>query len=167
MTGVNIEKNSFSMLQKFDYPMATVAMRVPYMPKYEQAFINKIENAHLPGITVHAIGNSTLGRPLSVIQVDDPDSTATDTARPVILLYGDEDGNEPDGAWVVDGALRWLLSTTPEVQHLRQRVTFLLIPQFDPDGFAAGSYAHLTKTFVLPDLQKRIFLRKRWLMPLL
>ncbi len=86
-----------------------------------------------------------------MVQLEDPEAKEPVLGRPVILLYGDEDGNEPDGSWVVDGALRWLISGAPEAVRLRKRATFLLIPLFDPDGFSAGSYEQLAESLMLTD----------------
>ena len=150
-----MDKNIFRIKQQFALPKVTVAMRIPYPPKYQQAFSERLEKAHLPGVTVHAVGKSTQGRPLTVIQVDDPDDANTAANHPVLLLYGAEDGNEPDGAWVVDGAIRWLISQDAEAQQLRKKVTVLAIPELDVDGAASATYACLTNTFMLtkPDQQ--------------
>ncbi len=54
-----VEKNVFRMKVKFTLPSAVVAIRMPYMPNYQSTFLEKLEQAHLPGVTVHHIGVST------------------------------------------------------------------------------------------------------------
>jgi len=141
------ELNIFRIRQKFDLPTAVVAMRVPYLPSIEAEFIKRLETAKIPGVTIHHIGYSQGNRPLSVIQVDDFDTNVKTKDHPVILLYGSEDGDEPDGAWLTHGAICKLISGKSNTKALRNDVTILCIPSLDPDGAAKCSYAEITYSF--------------------
>jgi len=103
-----MDKNIFCIKQQFALPKATVAMRIPYPPALQKAFAERVEEAHIPGVTVRHLGKSTNQHELYLIEIGDPDAQeeqSTVLKRPTIFLYGDEDGNEPDGSWAVDGAL--------------------------------------------------------------
>lgn len=141
--------NIFRIKQKFAYPTAIVAMRVPYTPTLNTAFVEQLEKSRFPGVIVHHAGKSKAQRDLTIIEISDPDVTADVISRPVVLLYGAEDGDEPDGAWVVQGAINWLISDDPQATVLRKQMTFLCIPLLDPDGAADCTYAKMTYDFAM------------------
>lgn len=144
-----VDLNIYRIRQRFAAAQAVVAMRVPYVPVYEAAFLQRLQKANISGVTVHHIGKSEQQRDLSVIEITDPDAKADTKARPVVMLYGAEDGDEPDGAWLVHGAVQWLISDDPRAAALRKQVTFLCIPLVDPDGAAQCTYATLTYAFAM------------------
>ena len=153
-----VNKNVLRMTQKFGFPLATIAMRVPYLPKVQQAFADKVEHAQSPGVIVHQLGRSANGHALSLLEIGPADGTTDAEAldRPVVLLYADEDGDEPDGCWVDQGVVQWLISDDHAAREIRRRVTFLCIPLFDPDGAAACSYAGLTDNITLPEMNAAV-----------
>lgn len=134
---------TLSMVQTFERDSAYVAMKYPYTPGYNAAFLASLENN--PYAQVFTVGYSEEGRPLQIVKIGGDEEA--DRERPCVLMYGREHATEHDTSWVVEGAARYLLSDDPEAVTLRERVTFLLIPILDPDGAAAGVYDHLNGSF--------------------
>ena len=60
--------------------------------------------------------------------------------RPTILVYAREHATEPDGSWVVEGMLAWLLSDDPDAHTARRQCDWLLMPLLDPDYTAHSQY---------------------------
>jgi len=54
-------------------PEMTIAIHPPYLLQYERQMIARLKAAHLPGVFVDELGQSTAGNPLYMIRVDDPD----------------------------------------------------------------------------------------------
>ena len=143
------EDAAFRLSARFPASTTTLAMRIPYPPAYAKAFVDKLRAAKRPGVTLYSLGQSDGKQELTAIAIGDPTPTDRDEDNPVVLLYGDEDGDEPDGAWVVQGAMQWLLSDDPQALAARKQTTFLCLPLLDQDGMQRGTYAHLTNTFLL------------------
>ena len=129
-----------------------VAMRPPYTPAYHENYL-----ASLAGddrVTVHRVGASGEGRPLSVIQVGGQDEQSR-RENPCLLVYAREHPDEHDGSWVAQGAVGYLLlDENKAAKALRKKLTLLVIPVFDPDGAVKSKYDHVTDRFnrsELPD----------------
>ena len=149
----------FRIHQRFAQPTATVAMRVPFTYTYYRSLLQKLRDAHLPGVTVDNLGQTAEGRELTAIRVEDPAATThldihpltqsvrnepavrvqvtgADAQAPdqrgVIVVYAREHAMEADGSWVVDGVLRSLLSHAHD--DLLKQYTWILIPILDVDA---------------------------------
>jgi len=137
LPGVNV----FRMTHTFALPTATLAMRVPYPYGYEQACRERVNAANLPGVTIDALGKTPGKRELAIMRLEPPDVQTAPKDRPTVLMYAREHATEPDGCWVVDGALRWLISDDPDAKVARQQCDWLLISLLDPDEAAQSSYS--------------------------
>jgi len=51
--------NVFRITQRFAYPTATVAMRVPYTYRFFQEFIQRLQTAKIAGVEIDLIGRTT------------------------------------------------------------------------------------------------------------
>lgn len=138
LSGVNV----FRMTETFNQPTATLAMRVPYPYQYQQGMLERLQAAKLPGVFIDQLGQTPGEHTLSIIRLEPPDPTAAPTDRPTILAYAREHATEPDGSWVVDGMLRWLLSDDLTAKSARQQYDWLLIPLLDPDDAAKTQYTN-------------------------
>jgi len=121
---------------------AYVALKVPYTPSYDETYLATLSNE--PGLKVHRVGHSELGRPLHVIQI----GTGDPRKVPCVLLYAREHANEQDTSWAVQGAIDFLRTDEARASGILDRVTFLAIPLLDPDGASAGRYEIITQNFV-------------------
>lgn len=127
--------NIFRIRQHMADRSVTIAMRTPYTYTYEQAFLSQLQAAHCPGVSVDTLGSTPAGHQLTVFRLDPPDTQARG-GLPTVLVYAREHATEPDGSWVIDGMIRWLLSAETTAIAARQHVRWLLIPILDPDRSA-------------------------------
>ena len=151
-TKINAGSNIFYITNQFNSPNASIAMRVPYTYDYEHEYMKKLKQANVSGITVHEIGKSIRNHNLYVVEVSDPKATVEELKeRRVVLMYADEDGDEPDGCWVVNGAMNYLIqglkNSDKEVNKILSEVTFLFIPLLDPVGWSNSTYGEMTSEF--------------------
>jgi hypothetical protein len=128
----------------FTQSSAYVALRVPYTLEYQQRYLASLPKQK--GLDIITIGHSAEGRPLTLIKIGRGDEQA-EKENPCILMYAREHCDEPDSSWAVQGALRFLISNSPEAEKIRQKFTFLLIPMLDPDGWARGVHENIFQSF--------------------
>ena len=164
----NARDHTFSITKQFHKADAAIAMRYPYTYDYELEFMKRLQSSDIPGITVRNIGKSIRQHNLYVVEACDPTASEEELKdRRVILIYGNEDGDEPDSSWVVDGALKYLIKglnlikyrdnggeltgeemiLTKEIRSILDEVTFLFIPLLDPVGWANSTYGEITYKF--------------------
>ena len=151
-TKINVGSNIFTLTKQFNSPNTSLAMRIPYTYDYEYEYMKKLKQANVSGVTVHEIGKSIRNHNLYVVEVSD--STASEEElkdRRVVLMYANEDGDEPDGCWVVNGAMNHLIqgiqNNDKEVKKILSEVTFLFIPLLDPVGWSNSTYGEITYDF--------------------
>ena len=153
-THTNTGSNTFFMTHQFNSPNVSLAMKYPYCYDYELEYMTRLEKADIPGIKINNIGKSIKDHNLYVIEVSDPNATEEELKdRRVVLIYANEDGNEPDGSWVAEGALNFLVSGSNEAKKILKEVTFLIIPLFDPAGWNDSTYASITDLFKYEDFE--------------
>lgn len=150
-------KTRLSFVHHFEHN-GYVAMRVPYTPSLNERLMASLEGN--PYAQVFTIGHTPQGRPLQILKVGG--SEEDDKTRPCVLIYGREHASEHDTSWVVEGAARYLLSDDQEAMSLRKRVTFLLIPVFDPDGAAMSLYEHRSGMFRVRNAPPEVLSYATW-----
>jgi len=151
-TKINVGINTFTATQKFNSPTSALAMRVPYTYDYEYEYMKKLKQADVSGVTVHEIDKSIKNHNLYIVEISDYKATVEELKdRRVVLMYANEDGDEPDGCWVVNGAMNYLIegiqNDDKEVKKILSEVTFLFIPLLDPVGWSDSTYAAMTYYF--------------------
>lgn len=133
--------NIFRVTETFVQPTATLAMRVPYTYTYLQAFLEQLRQAKPAGVTIDIAGLTPEQRQLVVIRLEPPHLQSASKERPTILIYAREHATEPEGSWVIEGVLQWLLSHDAAAKTARQQCDWLLIPMLDPDCAAQARCA--------------------------
>lgn len=129
-----IKGNTFEIRHTFALPSASVAMRVPFTHNYMTQFIARFQAAQLPGITVDEIGETSGGRKLWCIRVEDPTGMASKADLRTVAVFAREHATEHATSWSVLGVLRGLLNDSVEIEELRMKTRWLLVPLQDPDG---------------------------------
>ena len=138
--------NVFRMRETFALPSAIVSFRIPYTYTYLQAFIERLQTERLPGVFIDELGETTDGRKLQVIRLEDPDATVP-AEHATICLIAKEHATEHASSWALQGALNFLLSNSSQAETLRRGRTWLFIPIEDPDGSALSTFDQLTDRF--------------------
>jgi len=140
------EGKNLCLVQKFTHNHVYLSLRYPYTPKLNEAYMTRLQGN--PYCQVVNIGKSKEGRPLLAVEIPRPGNTAADKAKPCVLIYAREHADEVDSGWVAYGAMRFLLSASPEAQKIRKQTQFIIIPMLDPDGAAQSYHNRITDTFV-------------------
>ncbi len=139
----NPTPQTVSVVHHFDHD-CYVSVRVPRPPSYDVRYFASL--ARNPNVTAVEIAKSAGGRPLLLARVG-PEGTD----RPVVLVYAAGVTDEPDGMWAAEGALDFVAGDSAAARDLRQRFTFLVLPEFDPDAVAACLYYHFENGFSRPN----------------
>lgn len=143
--------NIFRVKTRVAYPSMMLSMRVPFLSSYLQQFVEKLQAAKFPGVTIDNIGRSTEGRPLWAIRLDDPHPIGDIATQRTVVMIAREHASEHPSSWATHGALISLLRDTPEARKLRAGTTWIFISLFDPDGGANSTFDNLTDRFCKPD----------------
>lgn len=89
-----------------------------------------------PAIKYEVIGKSVQGRDLPMLTITDP--SGTHKQRKVVWLMFRQHSWETGSSWVGEGAVRFLLSSDPIANRIRQETVFKVLPIQDPDGVFRG-----------------------------
>ena len=111
-----------------------IAHIVPYLQSDLSRLLREMHGN--PYLLREVIGKSVQGRDLLLLTVTS--SRAPETSRKVIWLMARQHTWEAGTSWVVDGALRYLLSSDPQAIQLRNAYVFKMLPMCDPDGVVRG-----------------------------
>ena len=139
------EGTNLCLVQKFTHNHVYLAMHYPYTPKLNEAYMARLQGN--PYCRVVTVGQSKDGRPLLAVEIPRPGNTPADKAKPCVLIYAREVADEQDGSWISQGAIRFLLSSSPQAQAIRRSVQFIIIPLLDPDAAAASQHYGIALDF--------------------
>lgn len=134
-----------SFEETFEQDTVFVSMRFPYTYGYNEAFLKQLKD-EVSHAAVWNVGESKEGRNLWVLQVGDAFDKDGD-AKPTVVIYGREHGNEQDSSIVAEGAIRFLVSDNADAVAARTKFCFLIIPLLDPDGAVAAKYDNIADSF--------------------
>lgn len=125
---------------------ATMALHVPVHPRARRFWIAHVEpyshsrlerflgELKSPDLVLETIGKTVQGRDLRLLTITD--RSVDDASKKSIWLMGRQHAWETGTSFVVEGAVRWLLSD--DAREFRKRVVFQVLPMMDPDGVVAG-----------------------------
>lgn len=111
-----------------------VAHVPPYPFSRLNGLIQKIASEEF--VLDEVIGSTCQGRELHVLTVSNP--AIGDSEKKCVWLQARQHAWEAGTSWVMEGALRFIVSQDPEAIRLRDRVLFKFTPMVDPDGCASG-----------------------------
>lgn len=124
---------------------ATVQLRVeqdrvwiahvpPYLLSRLERLLAEVQQA--PQAQVERIGQSVQGRPLYLVTIAAPNEGSA--AKPCVWIIARQHAWEAPTSFVVEGAVRFLMSDDPQAVRLRRQLVFKLVPTMDPDGLVNG-----------------------------
>src|SRR5262249_2554070 len=119
-------------------PAASNSVWIAHATPYPLTRLQRLldESAHSPYVRLEVIGHSLEGRELQLVTVTD--SAVSALNKKCIWLITRQHAWETGTSYVLEGALRFLLSDQEQARDLRKRVIFRLIPTMDPDGLVHG-----------------------------
>jgi hypothetical protein len=132
------DANTFSFVLPIDTQSTYVAMRIPRPPSYNEQFLKQL--AGNPFVEVIEVGKSQLGHPLQIVKIRSGNGDS-EMQKPCVLVYAGEHADEHDSMWAAQGVIEYLAGDTVEARGLRQQLSVLVIPIFDPDSCFNGVHS--------------------------
>ncbi|HVU23035.1 MAG TPA: M14-type cytosolic carboxypeptidase [Opitutus sp.] len=111
---------------------------VAHVPPYTHARLRGLldEVTRSPDARVEVIGKSVLGRDLHLVTITD--LAKPDANKKLVWLMARQHPWETGTSYIMEGALRFLISDDPLAQKLRGETIFKLMPMMNPDGVVRG-----------------------------
>lgn len=138
------ESGEICLRQKFEQDSAFIALRVPYTPEYNDAYLATLQRN--PNVEVIEVGKSKENRPLKIVKIAN-EVRPLGQQKPCILIYAREHPDEQDCSWIAQGAVDFLASDDAQARAVRERADFVIIPLLDPDGAASATHENIISTF--------------------
>jgi hypothetical protein len=136
-----------------DADTAVVATRYPYTPELNRRYLESLpDRARAARLRCVDLWTRRLWRHqgwqhgLHAIEIGETQDLEG-RPQPGVVLYAREHGREPDGSWVLQGAIEFLLSDDPAARAIRRRHRFTIIPVLDPEGAERNLYERMTHHF--------------------
>jgi Zinc carboxypeptidase/Cytosolic carboxypeptidase N-terminal domain len=111
---------------------------VAHVPPYPHSRLLRLldEIGGFPDARVEVIGRSARGRDLHLVTITN--SAQPDGAKKTVWFIARQHPWETGTSYVIEGALRFLVSDDPGARRLRDTTIFKLMPMMNPDGAALG-----------------------------
>lgn len=136
LTGSEVEwdEDKIELVLRFKSEMDTVwiAHQAPYTTANLKNLLDDLKPQ--PNVVIENIGKTADGREIPMVTITNEAVPLTN--KKVVFLMGRQHSWESGTSYVVDEALRYLLSD--EAALLRDQIVFKIIPMADPDGVARG-----------------------------
>jgi hypothetical protein len=159
----NVEKQSWQFIPNvwregssicFEFPVTQnrvfVAMRYPYTPSMNLAFIESLREQYkdndILSIDYPSAGYEKSSWPLPVVTIHSPDYKQHKD-KPTFVMYAREHSDEQDSSWVATGAISFLLSESEEAKRARDNCNFIIIPILDMEGAATSKHNSIIESF--------------------
>jgi hypothetical protein len=119
-------------------PPGSTPIWVAHVPPYPLARLQHLltELRQSPVARVDVIGRSVQGRELHLVTISE--SSAGASPRKCIWVIARQHTWETGTSFVLEGAVKFLVSDDETARALRRRVTFCFVPTMDPDGLVEG-----------------------------
>jgi murein tripeptide amidase MpaA len=118
--------------------VSTNTVWLAHIPPYPHTRVLELlgEVERSPHASVEVIGESVLGRELHLVTVTD--FARPDAAKKVVWLQARQHAWECGTSFLLEGALRFVISDDPAAQTLRDETIFKFVPMINPDSVARG-----------------------------
>lgn len=111
---------------------------IAHIPPYPHARLQSLlaDVGRSPHARVEVIGRSVLGRELSLITVTN--FQRDDAGKRIVWLQARQHAWECGTSFLVEGALRFVVSDVPAARKLRDETIFKFVPMINPDSVVRG-----------------------------
>lgn len=146
---ISEDNQHWRQIEAVEYEADVPLLRLRLTPRTNQVWIAHVPpytNQHLdrllrefkksPHLQQQIIGKTVQGRELLLLTITDERVPLAD--KKVIWLMFRQHSWEAGSSWAGEGALRFLLASTPMAEIMRQTAIFKILPLCDPDGVARG-----------------------------
>lgn len=90
-----------------------------------------------PYLRVQSAGKTVQGRPMPLLTITN--TRIPQAKKKAIWLMFRQHAWETGSSWACDGAVRFLLSSSPRAAQIRNTIIYKIFPMADPDGVADGA----------------------------
>lgn len=125
----------YTFTAHFSENRAWIAYAHPYTVSQYNEFIESISDNQY--VKTEIIGSSVEGRALRMLTITNPG--AGDTEKKVVLMTALQHSGEDCAGYFMEGLIRELLSDKPEIEAIRDKFIFKLVPVMNPDGLFHGT----------------------------
>ncbi|KAI3385745.1 hypothetical protein SNEBB_011243 [Seison nebaliae] len=113
----------------------------PYTYRDLQYFLERLEELELPCLRRTALELSTnQKRTIDLLIIAAPSLFHGTNEKHVVFLTARIHPGETPSSFVMEGAIKFLVSNDPRARLLREHVIFKIIPMMNPDGVCLGNY---------------------------
>lgn len=111
---------------------------IAHVPPYTTAHLAKLlgDIGSRTEVKQETAGRTVQGRELPLLTITGADSQGRE--KKVVWLMARQHAWETGTSWVLDGAVRFLVSATPDAAKLRRDIVWMIFPMADPDGVVNG-----------------------------
>ncbi len=123
---------------RFTLKAKTDSLWLALVPPYTHTRLVRLlgEIAATPHTRVETVGRSVQGRELQIVTVTD--FAKPDADKKTVWLQAREHAWESPTSFIMEGALKFIVSDDPAARALRETTIFVFTPMVDPDGCALG-----------------------------
>jgi murein tripeptide amidase MpaA len=138
-TDAQVEWDSAEPRLTLRFTPERAAMWIAHVPPYTNRHLTRLldDFSRSPHLRRKVIGRGVNGREIPLLTVTD--SSVPPAKKKTIWLMARQHAWEAGTSWIAEGALRFLLSDSPESEKLRRTVIWKILPMMDPDGVASGA----------------------------
>ncbi|MDP3444529.1 MAG: M14-type cytosolic carboxypeptidase [Ignavibacteria bacterium] len=126
---------TFSFKVSFDKDTAWIAYAHPYTLSFADTFTDLIKNN--TNVQIESIGKSVEGRDIRMITITNPVKSIK--YKKVVMITALQHSGEDCGGYLMEGVIKELLADKQEMQVMRDKFIFKLIPVMNPDGLFHGT----------------------------
>ncbi len=130
-------QHRFTLLTPAGVRAIRLAKYFPYSVGEKDALLARIAG-HRHVRSISSLGNSRLGRPLSMVELTD--TSVPDTGKKRVWVHTCVHPCETCGYFMAEGLLDFLVSGEPTAELLLDRAIVNVVPMANPDGCFRGNY---------------------------
>ena len=127
-TDTSYEDGILTFTHSFDTDFAWFAYFAPYSMERHHDLVSRI--ALMPGVAHRELGVTLDGQPMDLLTLG--------SGAKQVWLYARQHPGESMAEWWMEGALEFLTSGNATATALREKATFHIVPNMNPDGSRRG-----------------------------
>ncbi|RYY37070.1 MAG: hypothetical protein EOP59_14085, partial [Sphingomonadales bacterium] len=128
LADTNYAEGVLTITHAFDSDVAWFAYFAPYSMERHHDLVSRI--ALQPGVTHRELGATLDGQPIDLLSMG--------TGAKQVWIYARQHPGESMAEWWAEGALEYLTSGNVTATALREKATFHVVPNMNPDGSRRG-----------------------------
>lgn len=136
ITSASVESGVFTFRHRPGSNGERIALTLPYQ---FSRWIDLVESIEVDPLVdrVEIIGQSIDGNPIHLVEITD--GSEPDAGKSLIWAVARQHPGEPEGSFMMEGFIEWVLGDSPGAAELRRKARIPLVPFLNPDGVVRGN----------------------------